>query len=65
MSLTDSNNLVMPVGPMNGNGGFGFGNGDGYENSRADIREGLERLMMNSKSEHERMEIRDMLDKLH
>lgn len=38
---------------------------DSYENSRADIREGLERLMMNSKSEHERMEIRDMLDKLH
>lgn len=37
---------------------------ESYENSRADIREGLERLMMNSKSEHERMEIRDMLDKL-
>ena len=37
---------------------------EGYENSRADIREGLERMMMNAKSDHERMEIRDMLDKL-
>lgn len=29
--LSDSNNMVMPVGPMygSGNGGFGFGN-DGW-----------------------------------
>ena len=31
MALTDDNNLIMPVAPMNGGGGFGnFGNGDGW-----------------------------------
>ncbi len=30
MALTDGNDMVMPVSPMNNNGGFGNFGGDGW-----------------------------------